>query len=141
MDLRYPFPLPWSPAIEHKGIEDLAFAPGFDDMGSPEYHSYLILWWLEGSKPLTADQLRSDMAAYFRGLAEQRERNNHFVPDLSKVSAEYSNSDNGPQTFGGAPAKNFNGSVTLYDRQGMVLTLNSEVATFSGASWLRSPMA
>lgn len=127
MDLRYPFPLPWSPVIDHKGIEDLAFAPGFDDTASPEYHSYLILWWLEGSNPLTAARLQSDMIAYFRGLAEQRGRNNHFVPDLSKVAAEYSDSDRGPQTFGGAPAKSFNGSVTIYDRHGQVITLNSEV--------------
>jgi PDZ domain len=72
MDLRYPFPLPWSPAIDHKGVEDLAFASGFDDTASPEYHSYLILWWLGGSKPLTADRPQSDMIAYFRGLAEHR---------------------------------------------------------------------
>jgi len=127
MDPRYPFPLPWSPTIDHKGIEDLAFAPGFDDTASPEYHSYLIVWWLEGSQPLTADRLQRDMVAYFRGLAEQRGRNNHFAPDLSKVSAEYRDSDHGPQTFGGAPAKSFNGSVTLYDRHGKVITLNSEV--------------
>ena len=46
MDPRYPFPLPWSPSIAYEGFEDLAFAPGFDNTSSPEYHSYLILWWL-----------------------------------------------------------------------------------------------
>lgn len=74
MDPRYPFPLPWSPAIAYKGFEDLAFAPGFDDTSSPEYHSYLIRWWLEGSKPLTAEQLQSDMITYFRELAAQKKQ-------------------------------------------------------------------
>jgi hypothetical protein len=129
MDPRYPFPLPWSPTIAYKGFEDLAFAPGFDDTSSPEYHSYLIVWWLDGSKPLTAEQLRSDMVAYFRGLAEQRGRNNKFTPDISKVSAEYHDSNQGPRTFGGSPAKRFNGSVTLYDRRGKLITLHSEITT------------
>jgi hypothetical protein len=35
----------------------------------------------------------------------------------------------GPQAFGGAAAKNFAGTVTLYDRHGAVITLHSEVAT------------
>ena len=129
MDLRYPFPLPWSPSIDHKGLEDLAFAPGFDDLSSPEYHSYLIVWWLEGSTPLTAQGLENDMVAYFRGLAEQRGRNNHFTPDLTKVAAAYHASEQGPRSFGGEPAKGFSGSVTLYDRHGSVIVLHSEVVT------------
>lgn len=44
-DLRYQFPLPWSPAISYQRFEDLAFAPDFDDPSSLEYHSYLIVWW------------------------------------------------------------------------------------------------
>jgi hypothetical protein len=128
MDLRYPFPLPWSPSIEHKGLEDLAFAPGFDDLSSPEYHSYLIVWWLESTAPLTADGLKDDMVTYFRGLAEQRGRNNHFTPDLTKVAAEYHEAE-GPHSFGGEPAKEFAGTVTLYDRHGSVITLHSEVVT------------
>jgi hypothetical protein len=134
MDPRYPFPLPWSPVIAYKGFEDLAFAPGFDDTSSPEYHSYLIFWWLEASKPLTAEGLQSNMVAYFRGLAEQRGRNNNFVPDLSKVSAEYHDSSQRPRTFGGAPAEGFSGSVTLYDRHGKVITLQSEITTSVCAS-------
>jgi hypothetical protein len=49
MDLRYKFPLPRSPSIPYQGLEDLAFAPNFDDTSSAEYHSYLILRWLEGA--------------------------------------------------------------------------------------------
>jgi hypothetical protein len=68
------------------------------------------------------------MAIYFRGLAEQRGRNNKFAPDLSKVVASYRESA-GPDSFGRAPAKNFAGTVTLYDRHGAVIMLHSEVVT------------
>jgi hypothetical protein len=128
MDPRYPFPLPWSPSIAYEGFEDLAFAPGFDNTSSPEYHSYLILWWLKGTPTLTSETLGRDMVTYFRGLAEQRGRNNKFTPDLSKVTGSYHEST-GPQTFGGAAAKNFSGTVTLYDRHGALITLHSEVVT------------
>ena len=67
MDLRYNFPLEWYPSVSHKGFEDLSFAPGFDDVASPEYHSYLILWWLDGKVALTADKLQAEMVTYFRG--------------------------------------------------------------------------
>lgn len=126
MDPRYPFPLPWAPSIERKGLEDLAFAPGFDDTNSPEYHSYLIVWWLDGKQVLTANELEKDMVTYFRGLAEQRGRNNKFTPDLTKVTASYRDSD-GQRSFGGEPAKNFAGTVTLYDRHGGLITLHSEI--------------
>lgn len=127
MDPRYPFPLPWSPAISHKGFEDLSFAPGFDDTESPEYHSYLILWWLDGKTELSATQLQTEMVTYFQGLANQRGHNNHFTPDLSRVMAEYAASGTGPASFGGAAATNFSGQVTLYDRHGSLITLHSEV--------------
>jgi hypothetical protein len=107
MDLRYKFPLPWSPAISHQGLEDLAFAPNFADQSSPDYHSYLILWWLDGAPQITAEQLQTDIVVYFRGLAEQRGRNNHFVPDLSKISAEYNEAGQKPQTLGACPRKCF----------------------------------
>lgn len=128
MDPRYPFPLPWSTSIAYKGFEDLAFAPGFDDSNSPEYHSYLILWWLDGAPGFTSERLEKDMVIYFQGLAEQRGRNNKFTPDLSKVTASYRESA-GPDSFGGAAAKNFAGTVTLYDRHGSLITLHSEVVT------------
>jgi hypothetical protein len=127
MDPRYPFPLPWSPTIAHRGFEDLSFAPGFDDVESPEYHSYLILWWLDGKVQLSATQLQSEMVTYFQGLANQRGHNNHFTPDLSRVTAEYEISDKGPTSFGGAAPTNYTGQVTLYDRHGNLITLHSEI--------------
>jgi hypothetical protein len=128
-DPRYKFPLPWSPGLALKGFEDLYFAPGFDDLDSPEYHSYLFLWWLDGQRPITAAELESDMVTYFRGLGEQRGRNNNFNPDLSQIKAQYASSSNGPSTLGGEAATNFKGTVTLYDRHGRVISLYSEVSS------------
>jgi hypothetical protein len=129
IDPRYNFPLPWSPALALKGFEDLYFAPGFDDMDSPEYHSYLFLWWLEGKHQTTAAELESDMVIYFRGLAEQRGRNNKFQPDLSRIAAQYAASTEAPSSLGGRPATGFSGTVTLYDRHGKVITLHSDVVS------------
>jgi hypothetical protein len=127
VDPRYNFPLPWSPGLALDGFEDLYFAPGFDDLDSPEYHSYLFLWWLQGKPQITAAELESHMVTYFRGLAQQRGRNSNFQPDLSRIAAKYAVSTEGPSSLGGRPAANFSGTVTLYDRHGSVITLHSEV--------------
>jgi hypothetical protein len=128
-DPRYKFPLPWSPQLALKGFEDVYFAPGFDDVESPQYHSYLFFWWLDGKQPITAGELESDMVTYFRGLAQQRGRNNNFQPDLSKISARYTEFTGPPISFGGLPANCFRGTVTLYDRPGKVISLHSEVVS------------
>ena len=126
-DPRYPFPLPWAPALAYKGAEDLAFAPNFDDTASREYHSYCFFWWLDGEMPFTADRLADDMTAYFRGLAKERGSSGHFTPDPGKVTARYEADAHGPRTFGGAAARSFRGQVSIYDSHGKVITLYSEV--------------
>jgi hypothetical protein len=128
-DSRYKFPLPWSPGLAFNGFEDLYFAPGFDDLDSAEYHSYVFFRWVDSNRQITAAQLKSDMVTYFRGLAEQRGRNNNFNPDLSQVEAQYTSSSDGPSIFGGEIATNFKGTVTLYDRHGKVISLYSEVSS------------
>jgi len=129
-DLRYRFPLPWSPGLRLEGFEDLYFAPGFDNVDSPEYHSYVFLWWLDRQRrPKTATELESEMLIYFQGLAEQRGRNNNFKPDLSQIRAHYSRWSTGPSSFGGEAATNFKGTVTLYDRRGKLISLYSEVSS------------
>jgi hypothetical protein len=135
-DARYPFPLPWSPALAYRGFEDLFYAPNFDQTDSVEYHSYLFFWSLEGTPPIDASQLQSDMLVYFRGLAEERGRNYGFTPDLSKVSASYKEDAAASRKFGGAAARTFSGTVSIWDTRGKVITLNSEVvaATCPGSN-------
>jgi len=126
-DPRWNFPLDWSPTIPYHGVEDLYFSPNFPDINSPEYHSYLFFWWIEGTKEFTAEQIQSDMLVYFRGLAEQRGKNYGFTPDLSRVSASYGPDPQGVKAFGGVAPRTFSGTVTIYDTHGKTITLNSEV--------------
>lgn len=124
-DQRYPFPLPWWPAIPYKGFEDIYFSPNFFLPESPEYHSFLFFLWVDGDKMLDATQLQSDVLSYFLGISEERGKNYHFTPDLSKVAAKYT--EDAPSTFAGSPARAFSGAVTIWDTHGKVITLNSEV--------------
>jgi hypothetical protein len=126
-DPRYVFPLPFWSTIPYHGIEDVFFSPNFDQADSPEYHSFLFFWWLDGTHILTAQQLQSDMVAYFRGIAEERGRNYGFTPDLSKVSATYKEDGGTSRTFGGTAARAFSGTLSIWDTHGKIITLNSEV--------------
>jgi hypothetical protein len=126
-DPRYVFPLPWWPKIPYHGFEDVFFSPNFDYTDTPEYHSFLFFLSLEGTHTMSAEQLQSDMLAYFRGIAEERGRNYDFTPDLSKVSATYKEDSAAPRTYGGAAARAFDGTLTIYDTHGKTITLNSEV--------------
>jgi hypothetical protein len=126
-DPRFFFPLPWASSLPYRGFEDIFFSPNFDETSSQEYHSFLFFWWLEGTPAIGADQLRSDMLIYFRGISARRGRDNGFTPDLSKVSASYAEDAPPLRTFGGAPAHAFSGTITIWDTHGKLITLNSEV--------------
>ncbi len=126
-DPRYTFPLPWWPKIPYRGFEDVFFSRNFDQTDSPEYHSFLFFLSLEGTHMMSAEQLQSDLLAYFRGIAEERGKNYGFTPDLSRVSATYQEDAGTSHTFGGAAARAFSGILTIYDTHGKVITLNSEV--------------
>jgi len=127
MDQRWNFPLPWSPKLPYRGVEDLFYAPNFANTNSPEYHSYLFFWWIEGAKVFTSEQLQADMLVYYRGLAQERGKNYGFIPDLSRITVEYRVDPQGRQAFGGSTAAAFSGTVDIYDTHGKIITLNSEV--------------
>ncbi len=126
---RYPFPIEFAPTINHKGLEDLAFVPEFGDTLSPEYHSYMFFWWLEGNASITPNQLQSDLVTYFRGLSKGRAEDGKFAMDSTKVTASFKPDPAGAKALGGSPAKSFFGDVSLYDSYGKVITLHCEVAT------------
>jgi len=131
-DPRTPFPLPWAASLPYHGFVDLFFSPNFDQTSSPEYHSYVIFMSLEGTHMLSAEQLQSDMLAWFRGLAVERGTNYKFTPDLSNVSVTYMEDRAAPRRPGSAAARSFSGTATIYDTLGKLITLNSEVLIVSG---------
>jgi hypothetical protein len=63
-----PFPLDFAPTIQHKGIEELRFAPGAFKAGTPDFWSYAFVWKLEESKSLDIPQLEEELTAYYKGL-------------------------------------------------------------------------
>lgn len=120
---RYQFPLPWSPDISYKGLEDLLFAPNFDDREGPQYHSYIFLWWLEGKVDLPPAKLRKDLIEYFRGLTGEREKSYHFTADLDKVSATMVRMPGG----GDSAKQHYSGDVSIYGTFGKVIVLHADV--------------
>lgn len=63
-----PFPLEFAPALAHRGVEELRFAPGMFDPAAPGYWSYAFVWWLEDQAPQDAASLAAELTDYFRGL-------------------------------------------------------------------------
>jgi hypothetical protein len=131
-DPRVPFPLPWAPTLPYHGFVDLLFAPNFDKTDSPEYHSYVIFESLEGTHLLSAEQLQSDMLAWYRGLAVERGQANKFTPDLSKVSVMFQEDSARSPALGRSAARAFSGTAAIWDTNGKIITLNTEVLMISG---------
>jgi hypothetical protein len=63
-----PFPLDFAPALGHRGVEELRFAPGFFDASAPGYWSYVFAWRLEDAADLDEPHVEGELQAYFRGL-------------------------------------------------------------------------
>jgi hypothetical protein len=84
-----PFPLDFAPALAHRGVEELRFAPGMFDPSAPGYFSYAFAWRLQDSAQLTADQLGDELTAYFRGLlvAVDGDKNRIVDPTLIELGA------------------------------------------------------
>ena len=83
---RHPFPLPWAPSIHYKGLADLLFTPSFSDENSADFFSYIGFWWTEGKPHITAEQLRSNLFDYYRGLSQDFAQEGKLTVDLSRVS-------------------------------------------------------
>ncbi len=64
------FPLDFAPAIAHRGIEEIRFAPQFFDAKAPTYWSYVFAWALDDDAPLDRAGIERNLVAYFRGLDE-----------------------------------------------------------------------
>lgn len=63
-----PFPLDFAPAIRHRGVEEIRFAPMFFTPTAPGYFSYAFVWWLKEAQPLPAAVLAAELNQYYAGL-------------------------------------------------------------------------
>jgi len=122
----YSFPLLWAPKISYHGIEDILFAPQFGEHSSPEYHSLVWFWWIEGRPEISGESLRATLLDYFKGLSQERGNNYHFTPALDQVAVTAIT-----PSSGGAAAKDgvarFRGDVTTYNQEGALITLHVDI--------------
>ncbi len=61
-------PIEFAPSIPYFGIEDLRFAPSWDNSGSEDYWTYAYLWYLDGKPKFDARTIAENLEAYYTGL-------------------------------------------------------------------------
>ena len=65
-----PFPLEFAPDIQHRGIVEVRFSPGFKDPAAEGFWSYAFVWWLQDDLPLTREALADELTRYYFGLSK-----------------------------------------------------------------------
>ena len=79
------FPLEFAPALAHRGVEELRFAPGMFDPNAPGYFAYAFAWRLDDAADLTADELGAELTTYFRGLLAAVDGDKHRIADPTVI--------------------------------------------------------
>jgi hypothetical protein len=74
-----PFPLEFAPLVLHRGVEELRFAPGMFEPGTPGYWSYTFVWRTEDPAAMDATALASELTGYFRGLIAAVDQDNRIT--------------------------------------------------------------
>jgi|GEM_PF-2964404 len=83
------FPLEFAPSLNHRGMEELRFSPGFLKAGSPNRWSYAFQWDLTDAAELDAAALAAELTAYFRGLLVEVDGDRkRFDPSAIAVTAQ-----------------------------------------------------
>jgi hypothetical protein len=65
---RFSLPPEFAKDINFKGVEDVRFAAGWEDVKSVEYWSYAFLWWTEGIPKVNTATLEKSLKSYYSGL-------------------------------------------------------------------------
>jgi hypothetical protein len=108
---RFPMPIDFAPQINHKGLEDVRFAPGWGDPKSEEYWSYAYLWWLEGSQQIDAATLQMYLKAYYDGLVARNVKERNIPADkVIPTKVTIKNTKTAPDNKG-----TFEGMVRMLD--------------------------
>jgi hypothetical protein len=119
---RADFPLPWAPTLRHTGLEELFFAPDFDNPDSKQYHTFAFFLWIAGEFPESSANVQSELHEYFLGVSSQRATSRNFVFDPSQVTVTVEKTE--------APGR-YLAEVKLYDTRGQVIALHAEISQLS----------
>jgi hypothetical protein len=62
------FPVAWAPKMTMEGFEELRFAPGWSDITSEQFWTYILAWNIKTKNPLTPTEIETNLENYFDGL-------------------------------------------------------------------------
>ena len=65
----------------YTGVEEVRFAPGWDDPTGAQFWTYAFAWYLDGNANLTTPRLEELMEDYFSGLTKSVGRDNGIAPE------------------------------------------------------------
>lgn len=127
---RMQFPLGFAKDLDHKGVEDLRFAPGMFKPEAPDYFSYAFLMWLDGSVPFDAKSIEKDLLKYYKGLCGAVASSRKLDLDLSKITVKVVRQEKKGR-LGGEDADVSHAQIDWYDpfTTGKPLTLHLELWT------------
>lgn len=136
---RMTFPLGFAKDLDHKGVEDVRFAPGMFKPDAPDYFSYAFLMWLEGTVSFEPAALEKDLLTYYKGLCAAVSRSRKLELDLSKISVKVVRQEKKGRLAGGE-ADVSHAQIDWFDpfTTGKPLTLHLEIWTRSAEEGKRS---
>ena len=109
---RESFDLPPSfvPDFGFTGLEEVRFAPGWDDSTNAQFWTYTFAWYLDGDINLTKQHLTNLLEDYFNGLTKTVGRNNRIEQEkIIPANAQFTRTDTSVYHHA------FEGTVELFD--------------------------
>ncbi len=61
-------PVDWAPNMNIEGFEELRFSPGWNELESPQFWSYVLAWNIKRPSPLSTSEIEQNLEQYFDGL-------------------------------------------------------------------------
>lgn len=124
---RIEFPPPFAKDLDYKGFEDLRFAPGMFKAEAPDYFSYALLFWIDGTMSFEPKSIEKELLKYYKGLCGAVGKSRKLDLDLSKITVQVKKLD-AKGKLGGEDADRFEATIDMVDAfvTGKPLTLHLE---------------
>jgi len=113
----------FAPDIKLRGVEEVRFAPGMFDTGSPNYFTYVLAVSIDGAEVIDAAAIKDFLDKYYRGLSARVGRRKQLAPDVSQIQAVVTS---GPSSGAGG---HYQAKVPFFDTfsDGRKIALNIEI--------------
>ena len=125
---RMEFPLGFAKDLDHKGVEELRFAPGMFKAEAADYFSYAFMMWLDGTVSFEPQALEKDLTKYYKGLCASVAASRKLELDLTRISVKVERQEKKGR-LGGEEADVCHARIDWYDPfvTGKPLTLHLEL--------------